>query len=226
MGRSPQRRQRHLLDPVQRSPLARPARTLRLLADRPSSLLTLEERRHLGSHPGRPAVEGRAQGLLDYSRYYADTTSVRATRAAGGAVKKGPAGPGHDPRRIRQQVHLVTEARGLPIGLVLTQGNSNECPEFIGLFEQAVADTGRLPRQLGADRGYSANFVRNYLGERGVEAVIPMRKTEHLTDRPALDAAAYKGRNVIERCVGKLKDLRRLSSRFDKLASSFRPCSS
>ena len=29
-----------------------------------------------------------ARGLLDYSRYYADTTSVRATRAAGGARKK------------------------------------------------------------------------------------------------------------------------------------------
>ena len=119
------------------------------------------------------------------------------------------------------KLHLMTEARGLPIGFVLTQGNRNECPEFVRLYEQSVATSGHVPQQLGADRGYSADFIRAYLQERGVQPVIPMRSSEHKTDRPVLDRVAYKGRNVIERCIGKLKDLRRICSRYDKLAASY-----
>ena len=119
------------------------------------------------------------------------------------------------------KVHLVVEAGGLPIAFVLTKGNRNECPEFCGLFERAVAATGHTPAKLGADRGYSADFVRRYLAGRGVEAVIPMRKTEHVHDRPPLDKAVYRGRNVIERCMGKLKDMRRIVSRFEKLAAGY-----
>jgi len=119
------------------------------------------------------------------------------------------------------KVHLVVEANGLPVAFTLTKGNRNECPEFCGLFEKAVATTGRLPQKLGADRGYSADFLRRYLADRGVEAVIPMRKTEHVHDRPPLDKAAYRGRNVIERCIGKLKDMRRIVSRFEKLAGGY-----
>ena len=119
------------------------------------------------------------------------------------------------------KVHLIVEAHGLPIAFTLTQGNRNECPEFVGLFERAVGTTGHMPQKLGADRGYSADFLRRYLTGRGVEAVIPMRKTEHVHDRPVLDRAAYRGRNVIERCIGKLKDMRRIAARFEKLAGGY-----
>ena len=48
-----------------------------------------------------------------------------------------------------------------------------------------------------------------------------MRKTEHVTDRPTLNAPAYRGRNVVERCVGRLKEMRRIGTRYEKLASSY-----
>ncbi|MDB5324936.1 MAG: transposase [Phycisphaerales bacterium] len=52
-----------------------------------------------------------------------------------------------------------------------------------------------------------------------------MRANEHLTDgrrdREPFDAAAYRGRNVVERCVGRLKNCRRISTRYDKLAVNF-----
>lgn len=119
------------------------------------------------------------------------------------------------------KVHLVTDARGLPLACVLTRGNRNECPEFCGLFERAVSAAGRVPVRLAADRGYSADFVRRYLAGRGVGAVIPMRRTEHVHDRPPHDAVAYRGRNVVERCVGRLKDMRRIGTRYDKLAGCY-----
>ena len=120
------------------------------------------------------------------------------------------------------KVHLMTDARGLPIGCVLTQGNRNECPVFDELLDAALANTGgAAPERLAADRGYSADRIRRKLSAMGVEPVIPYRCSEHVADRPALDGRAYRGRNVIERCVGRLKEMRRIGTRYEKLASSY-----
>jgi transposase len=120
------------------------------------------------------------------------------------------------------KVHLMTDARGLPIGCVLTQGNRNECPVFDELLDAALAGAagagGALPARLAADRAYNAAAIRTRLAALGVEAVIPPRSS----DRPIpYDRTAYRGRNVIERCVGRLKEMRRIGTRYEKLASSY-----
>jgi transposase len=120
------------------------------------------------------------------------------------------------------KVHLMTDGRGLPIGCVLTRGNRNECPVFDELLGAALANTGGvLPARLAADRGYSADRIRGTLSAMGVEPVIPYRRSEHVTDRAALNRPAYRGRNVIERCVGRLKEMRRIGTRYEKLAASY-----
>lgn len=120
------------------------------------------------------------------------------------------------------KVHLMTEANGLPIGVVLTRGNRNECPVFDELLERTLIDNGgAAPDRLAADRGYSADRIRRKLSAMGIEAVIPFRKTEHVADRPPLNERAYRGRNVVERCVGRLKEMRRIGTRYEKLASSY-----
>jgi transposase len=120
------------------------------------------------------------------------------------------------------KVHLMTDGGGLPIGCVLTQGNRNECPVFDELLDATLANTGgAVPARLAADRGYSADRIRGKLSAMGVEPVIPYRRSEHVADRPTLNGRAYKGRNVIERCVGRLKEMRRIGTRYDKLASSY-----
>jgi transposase len=51
-----------------------------------------------------------------------------------------------------------------------------------------------------------------------------MRDNEHVGDRDRwgkFDKAAYKGRNVVERCIAKLKEFRRVATRYEKLAESF-----
>lgn len=120
------------------------------------------------------------------------------------------------------KVHLMTDGVGLPLAMILTQGNRNECPVFEALLEQTLANTGGVtPQRLAADRGYSSDRLRRGLLERGIEPVIPFRKTEHVRDRPPFNARAYRGRNVVERCVGRLKEMRRLATRYEKLASSY-----
>ena len=119
------------------------------------------------------------------------------------------------------KVRLMTDATGLPVACVLTQGNCNECPVFDGLPDTAARTTGRLPVRLAADRGYSADRLRRRPNELGVGCVIPYRRTEHVADRASVSEAAYKGRNVVERRVGRLKRMRRLGTRYEKLAANY-----
>jgi transposase len=75
------------------------------------------------------------------------------------------------------------------------------------------------PSRLIADRAYDARKLRDWLAGRGCEAVIPpnpTRKHPH-----SVDAAAYKSRNLIERMFCRLKDFRRIATRYDKRADTF-----
>ena len=69
---------------------------------------------------------------------------------------------------------------------------------------------------LAGDKAYSAQAIRSYLSGRQVKDVIPTKKNERPS--PAFDKEAYRRRNVIERCVGWLKECRRLATRYEKLA--------
>lgn len=125
------------------------------------------------------------------------------------------------------KLHLATDAAGLPIGMVITPGNRNECPTFGPLIDatRERSPRHRLPKVLVADKGYSADKIRDWLRRRRVRAVIPMRANEHLADgrrdREPFDKEAYRGRNAVERCVGRLKECRRVCTRYEKLAVNF-----
>ena len=69
------------------------------------------------------------------------------------------------------------------------------------------------------DRGYSGRPTRDNLRRRGIGPVIPQLKTER-TPR-LMDWGLYRERNVVERLVGRLKEYRRIATRYDKLAASY-----
>ena len=81
-----------------------------------------------------------------------------------------------------------------------------------------IQTAGRF-RKLLADRGYDADHLRRLLSERGAEAVIPSTRSRR-TPIP-YDAVAYKDRNRVERMWCRLKDFRRVATRYDKLARNF-----
>jgi transposase len=74
-------------------------------------------------------------------------------------------------------------------------------------------------RRLLADKAYDTNKLRRLLAEHGVEAVIPSiaRRKPLIPYDPVL----YRQRNLIERMFGRLKDFRRIATRYDKLARNF-----
>jgi transposase len=89
-----------------------------------------------------------------------------------------------------------------------------------GAVKRAGRGRPRLrPRALLGDRGYTGRRVRDHLRRRGIAAIIPQLRTE---TRPRLmDWTTYRERNVVERLVGRLKEYRRVATRYDKLAASY-----
>jgi transposase len=81
----------------------------------------------------------------------------------------------------------------------------------------------RKPKKLAGDKGYSSNAIRNWLREQRIEPVIPNKKNEKARHDPNVifDKETYRQRHVIEQCVGWLKELRRIATRFEKLAVHF-----
>lgn len=98
--------------------------------------------------------------------------------------------------------------------LLVSAGNINDIQMAAGL----VAAGGPF-RRLIADRGYDANHLRALLAERGAEAVIPST-TSRRAPIP-YDVTAYRARNLVERMWCRLKDWRRIATRYDKLARNF-----
>ena len=108
----------------------------------------------------------------------------------------------------------MTDGDGRPRVLLLTPGNIND----ITVAPDLLAAVDRIERLI-ADKGYDADRLRRWLAERGAEAVIPST-----TSRKRLipyDAEVYRQRNLIERMFGRLKDFRRVATRYDKLARNF-----
>ena len=79
--------------------------------------------------------------------------------------------------------------------------------------------TLRDQTRLLADRAYDARSLRDELAARRIKAVIPPNPTRKHPHR--YDKTAYKGRNVIERMFCRLKDFRRIATRYDKRADVF-----
>lgn len=99
--------------------------------------------------------------------------------------------------------------------LLLTPGNIND----IAMAPALVAQVGRPIRRLLGDKGYDANSLRELLAAQQTTAVIPSTASRKVPIPH--DARAYRQRNLVERIFCRLKDYRRVATRYDKLARNF-----
>lgn len=112
------------------------------------------------------------------------------------------------------KIHIVTDLIGRPIVLHLTPGHHADIGAAPALVEQA----GPF-RRLIADRAYDADSLRETLHRAGAKAVIPGRRNRIRPIRH--DKKRYRERWRIEAAIGRLKDFRRIATRYDKLARTF-----
>lgn len=97
---------------------------------------------------------------------------------------------------------------------MLTPGNTHDLDGARALIARGFA-----MKRLIADRAYDANSLRDEIAARGAKAVIPPNPTRKHPAR--WDKRAYKTRNVIERMFCRLKDFRRIATRYDKIAENY-----
>lgn len=75
------------------------------------------------------------------------------------------------------------------------------------------------PKRVSADKGYSSRKYRHYLRKRGMRITIPRKKNEHRTG--PFDWELYRQRNQVERLINRLKQFRRVATRYEKRATSY-----
>jgi transposase len=78
---------------------------------------------------------------------------------------------------------------------------------------------GPEPKVVLSDRGYDSDHIRETLEQKRAATVIPTRKNRKV--QIPVDGYIYALRNRIERCFNKLKNFRRLATRYDKTAASY-----
>lgn len=137
---------------------------------------------------------------------------------------------------LTTKIHLAVDGRGLPLSIVLTAGNINDCtafPHVLAAIRVSRPGPGRprcRPDRVIADKAYSSAAIRRSLRDRGIGTTIPERADQKagrarrgtLGGRPpAFDPAVYRRRNVVERCIGRLKQWRGIATRYDKLARNY-----
>jgi transposase len=88
----------------------------------------------------------------------------------------------------------------------------------------AVKRSGRgrprlRPLRLVGDKGYTGHRIRNYLRRRGIRFTIPRLSNER--HRGPFSREIYRQRNVIERAINRLKQFRRIATRYEKLAANY-----
>ena len=133
-----------------------------------------------------------------------------------GVQKKGDAiqAVGRSRGGRTSKIHALADDLGRPVAFTLTPGNIADVS-----VAKDLLDTLAPSKRLLADKAYDADSLRNWLKDRQTQAVIPSNATRR-TPYP-LDKTAYKRRNLIERMFCRLKDWRRVATRYDRTARNF-----
>ncbi|MEZ5743189.1 MAG: IS5 family transposase [Sphingomonadaceae bacterium] len=145
-----------------------------------------------------------------------DATHLKAHRTAASLPKRGavPRRIGRTKGGLNSKLHAVCDGEGRPIILLLTEGQMSDHKGAALLFSS-------LPKAkvLLGDKGYDSDWFRAALASQGIAACIPPkanRKVQYHYDRQL-----YRQRHKIENVFGRIKDWRRVATRYDRCAHTF-----
>ena len=115
---------------------------------------------------------------------------------------------------LTSKIHAVVDARGLPVRLALTTGEAHDNRLVLTLLSGRKSGA-----MLLADRGFDADWIRALVNQHGAWANIPPRRNR--TESICFSRHLYRARNLVERFFNKIKQCRRVATRYDKLAANY-----
>jgi transposase len=143
-----------------------------------------------------------------------DTSIVRVHQHAACIARNRRQSMGRSRGGLTSKIHAVVDTNGRPVRLALTTGEAHDNRLAAKLLTRL-----RSGSMLLADRGYDADWIRTLVRQRGAWANIPPKRNrkEALCFSPYL----YRARNLVERFFNKIKQCRRVATRYDKLAANY-----
>ncbi|WP_209439317.1 IS5 family transposase [Sinorhizobium arboris] len=150
----------------------------------------------------------------DFEYLIVDSTIVRAHQHAAGA-KKGAEDQalGRSRGGLSTKIHMAVRGLGCPVRFTLTAGQKGDAPQADALIEGLPADI------VMADAAYDSDRLRLAIADKGAVAVIPNNPSR--ARKYPLDKHLYAQRHPIECCFSKLKQFRRVATRFEKTARNY-----
>ena len=125
---------------------------------------------------------------------------------------------------LTTKIHVRCEGKGKLITFLLTPGQESDirwAEDLMntGGIRRANGRLRRYPQRLVADKGYTSQPFREFLHHRHIRYTIPHRRNEH---RPGpFNKHIYRTRNIVERLINRLKQFRRIATRYEKRAANF-----
>ena len=108
---------------------------------------------------------------------------------------------------------MAVRGLGCPVRFTLTAGQMGDVPQAAGLIE------GLPAKIVMADTAYDADHFRQTIADKGALAVIPNNPSR--TKKHPVDRHLYAQRHLVECCFSKLKQFRRVATRFEKTARNY-----
>ena len=112
------------------------------------------------------------------------------------------------------KIHAISDAKGRLLSILLSGGQAHDCP----VAQRLIRRTNAAKKLLG-DKAYDSAELRQWLNDRGTRVVVPNRSNRK---QPfSFDKKSYKQRHRIENAFCRIKDFRRIATRYDRLARNF-----
>ena len=116
------------------------------------------------------------------------------------------------------KIHAGCIDENTVVSFTLTAGQCHDAPEFENVFNKLA--TGHHLEQAVMDKAYGSKDIRDMLERNKMEPVIPCKS--NCKKQIAYDKKSYKLRNKVERFFNKIKQFRRIATRYEKLSRTFK----
>lgn len=108
---------------------------------------------------------------------------------------------------------MAVRGLGCPVRFILTGGHRGDAPQAAPLIEGLAADV------VMADAAYDSDKIRDAVADKGAAAVIPNNPSR--AKKYKLDKHLYAQRHLIECCFSRLKQFRRVATRYEKTSRNY-----
>ncbi|WP_247882102.1 IS5 family transposase [Brucella intermedia] len=164
----------------------------------------------------RPHLRGagrrRSQSRAHHDRRHTSESASHGREPA----KKGDVSRriGRTKGGLNSKLHTVCDGEGRPIIMLLSEGQMSDHKGA-----RLVLNVLPTAKTLIADRGYDSKSFREALQAKGIEPCIPSSRSRKVPY--SYDKVLYKKRHKVENLFAKLKDWRRIATRYDRCAHTF-----